>query len=194
LDDRTQQDAANILSQVAELAKVTAEANRLKDDELTIQRREVDNRARELDLQAQTIALERERLNRSESRIQLFMTQQAETTAKLVTIDDSFGETVQRLNDSVRRLTAAQIDSEKAQYALLSQNSIDIRDARLGHPKRLKVLQAQELLLEHNNTLHNFKLRAAGYGLDVPVNVIRAIEKEEIEIAGLEERIRELEQ
>lgn len=186
------QKAIDILSQVAELAAMQSEANRLRDDELKIQRQEVENRARELDLQAQAIALERERLNRAEARIQLFMTQQAETTAKLVTTDDAFGETVQRLNDSVRRLTAAQIDSEKAQYALLSQNSADIKEARLGKPKTIKILQTQELLLEHNNTLHNLKLRSASYGLDVPINVLRAIEKEEMEIASLEEKIREL--
>lgn len=189
------QDAANILSQVAELARATSEANRLKDEELTIQRLDVANRARELDLQAQTIALERERLNRAESRIQTFMTHQAETTAKLVTTDDAFGETVQRLNDSVRRLTAAQIDNEKAQYALLSQNSADIKEARLGKPKIIKILQTQELILEHSNTLHNLKLQAASYGsIDVPNHIKRKIENEEVEIATLEDKIKELEQ
>jgi len=189
LDDKAQ-DAANILSQVAHLAEVQTEANRLKDAELTIQRQEAENVARQLDLQAQTIALERERLNRAEALNKNFILMITEIQSKLVTADDSFGETVQRLLIAVRQVVSAQIDDEKALYALLSQNSIDIRESRLQSPQRLERLRIQELLLEHSNTLHNLKLQEASYGsIDTPVKITRQIEKVEEAIVELEARL-----
>jgi len=178
LDDRTQ-DAANILSQVAELARVQTEANQLKIDELAIQRQAAENKMRELDMQAQTIALERERLNRAETRLQEFILRSSEQGLKMITLDDNFGETVQRLLIAVRQLIGAQIDVEKAVYALLTQNSYEIKESRLASPKRLERLRQQELLIEHQNTLHNLQLQQASYGsLDTPVKIIRQIEKE----------------
>jgi len=192
LDDGNGQKAIDILSQVAELARVQTEANQLKIDELAIQRQEAENTMRELDMQAQTIALERERLNRAETRLQEFILRSSEQGLKMITLDDNFGETVQRLLIAVRQLIGAQIDVEKAVYALLTQNSYEIKESRLASPKRLERLRQQELLIEHQNTLHNLQLQQASYGsLDTPVKIIRQIEKEQEAIEELTGKIDE---
>lgn len=184
------ENALDTLSQIAQLAAQMAEQNRLKDDELKIQRQEAENKARELDLQAQAIALERERLNRAEARVQLFIQQIAEGNAKTITMDDAFGETVQRTINGLRLLVSAHIDVEKAVLALLSQNSIDIRESRLASPKRIEKLRLQELLLEHQNTLHNLQLQQASYGtLDTPVKITRQIDKTQQAIEEIEEKL-----
>lgn len=186
--------ASNLLQQLLEtqtlLAQEQAAANRLKEEELKVRAAEAENERRRLDLEAQDLALKRETLNRAEKRLQEVLERFIQAETKLITTDDSYGETVQRVMVSIRLLTSAQIDIEKALYALLSQSSADVRDARLASPQRLERLRNQELLLQHQETLHTLKLQAAAHGtLETPVKLIRSIENEEQEIAELEEKL-----
>ena len=186
--------ASNLLQQLLEtqtlLAQEQAAANRLKEDELKLKAAEADNESRRLDLEAQDLALKRESLNRAESRLREVIDRFVQAETKLLTVDDAFGETVQRVVVAIRQITSTLIDVEKSNYALLTQNSADIRDARLASPRRLEKLRNQELLLQHMETVHTLRLQAAAHGsLETPVKLIRQIENEEQQIAELQEKL-----
>ena len=184
LDNALSQLQTLLDSQTA-LTTAQLEANRLAEEALKVERKKVDNQARELDLQAQDLALKRETLNRAEKRLQEVLERFIQAETKLVTTDDNFGETVQRVIVAIRQLTSAQIDMEKALYALISQNSTDIREARLTSPERVSRLRTQELLLQHEETLHALQLQAAAHGsLETPVKLTKQIDNE---IAAIEE-------
>lgn len=179
-----------LLESQAILTAAQLESNRLAEEALKLERDKADNHARELDLQAQDLAIRRETLNRAEKRLQEVLERFISAETKLVTVDDSFGETVQRVIIAIRELTSAHIDTEKAIYALLTQNSGDIRDARQASPKRLERLRTQELLLQHEETLHALQLQAAGHGqLEIPIKVLRQIQVEEEKIAELSDKL-----
>lgn len=180
-----------LLDSQTALTTAQLEANRLAEDTLRVERNKADNHAKELDLQAQDLALKRQTLNRAEKRLQEVLERFIQAESKLITVDDSFGETVQRVIVAIRQLTSAQIDMEKALYALLSQNSTDIKEARLASPKRLEQLRHQELLLQHEETLHALQLQAAAHGsLETPIKLIRQIENEQATIEELSEKLR----
>ena len=180
-----------LLDSQTALTTAQLEANRLAEDTLRVERDKADNHARELDLQAQDLALKRQTLNRAEKRLQEVLERFIQAESKLITVDDSFGETVQRIIVAIRQLTSAQIDMEKALYALLSQNSTDIKEARLASPKRLEQLRHQELLLQHEETLHALQLQAAAHGsLEVPIKLTRQIENEQARIEELSDKLK----
>ena len=180
-----------LLDSQTALTTAQLEANRLAEDTLRVERDKADNHARELDLQAQDLALKRQTLNRAEKRLQEVLERFIQAESKLITVDDSFGETVQRIIVAIRQLTSAQIDMEKALYALLSQNSTDIKEARLASPKRLEQLRHQELLLQHEETLHALQLQAAAHGsLETPIKLIRQIENEQARIEELSDKLK----
>ena len=180
-----------LLDSQTALTTAQLEANRLAEDTLRVERDKADNHARELDLQAQDLALKRQTLNRAEKRLQEVLERFIQAESKLITVDDSFRETVQRVIVAIRQLTSAQIDMEKALYALLSQNSVDIKEARLASPKRLEQLRHQELLLQHEETLHALQLQAAAHGsLETPIKLIRQIENEQATIEELSEKLK----
>jgi len=169
-------------SLLAQQTKLTIEHSRAND----LQEQELRQKQQALDLQAKEIALRRETLNRAEARLQEVLQRFINAESKLITLDDSFGETVQRIIVAMREITAALIDVEKSNYALLTQNSSDIRDARLGSPDRLQRMRKQELLLQHQETLHTLQLQAAAHGsLEAPVKLLRQIEAEQAAIEQL---------
>lgn len=180
-----------LLESQATLTAAQLEANRLTEETLKVERDKADNHARELDLQAQDLALKRQTLNRAEKRLQEVLERFIQAESKLITTDDAFGETVQRMIVAIRELTAAQIDNEKALYALLTQNSKDIQDARAASPARLAKLRTQELVLQHEETLHALQLQAAAHGsLEVPIKIQRQIENEQATIDELSEKLK----
>jgi len=170
-------------SLLAQQTKLTIEQNRASD----LQEQELRQKQQDLDNQAKELALRRETLNRAEARLQEVLQRFISAENKLITLDDAFGETVQRIIVAMREITAALIDVEKSNYALLTQNSSDIRDARLGSPDRLQRMRKQELLLQHQETLHTLQLQAAAHGsLEAPVKLLRQIEAEQAAIEELE--------
>lgn len=179
-----------LLDTQTELAVQQAEANRLKSEELAIERIKAENHSRELDIQAQGLAIERERLNRAEARLQEVVQRYSIASEKLITLDDSFGETVQRIIASSREIVGALIDVEKAQYALLTKNVDDLQESKRIVPGGLRRLRIQELLLQYQETLHNLQLQAAGHGsLDVPVRLTNEIDKTLEKIEELEQQL-----
>lgn len=186
-NDLTPESATELLQQLLIQQTALAIEQRRANDLLEA---DLKQKQQELDLQALDLALKRETLNRAEARLQEVLSRLVETEAKLVTIDDSFGETVQRIIVALREVTGALIDVEKSNYALLSQNSSDIREARLASPDRQKRLRVQELILQHEETLHNLQLTAAAHGsLDVPPRIANQIAATRSAIANLEEKM-----
>lgn len=188
------QQATDYLKQLldtqTELATQQAEANRLKSEELAINRIEAENRSRELDIQEQGLAIERERLNRAEARLQEVIQRYSIASEKLITTDDAFGETVQRNMSASREIVGALVDVEKAIYALLTKNVDDLQQGKATMPGSLRKLRTQELLLKHQETLHNLQLQAAGHGgLDVPVRLLNEIEQTLEKIETLEQQL-----
>lgn len=188
------QQATDYLKQLldtqTELALQQAEANRLKIEELAIERTKAENHSRELDLREQGLAIERERLNRAEARLQEVVQRYSIASEKLITTDDAFGETVQRNMSASREIVGALIDVEKALYALLTKNIDDLQQSKAVMPGSLRKLRTQELLLQHQETLHNLQLQAAGHGqLDVPVRLTNEIEKTLSKIETLEQQL-----
>lgn len=188
------EQAADYLKQLLdaqiELATHHTEANRLKAEELAIERLKAENHARELDLQAQEIAIERERLNRAEARLQEVIQRYSVNTEKLITTDDAFGETVQRNFTASREIVGALIDVEKALYALLTKNVDDLQESKSTMPGSLRKLRMQELLIQYQETLHNLQMQAAGHGpLDVPTRLKNEIERTIEQIAELESKL-----
>lgn len=191
-------EAADILHQLLEAQKLVAveaaESNRLKGEELALERDKVTNRSRELDLEAQRIAIERETENRRNANINEVIQRlvreserSEQLTSKLVTIDDSFGETIQRIIVALREVIGALTDVEKANYALLTKNVDDLQDSKTVTPGNLRKLRIQELLLQYTGTLHTLRLQLAGHGsLDAPPRLINEIERIEAQIAELE--------
>lgn len=166
-------EAADILHQLLEAQKLVAaeasESNRLKAEELAVERDKVTNRSRELDILAQQAAIEKERLNRADARLQEVIQRYVTAENKLISLDDAFGETVQRVIITNREIVSALVDVEKALYALLTKNVDDLTDSKVAMPGNLRKLRIQELLLQHAETLHNLQLQLAGHGsLDAP--------------------------
>lgn len=184
-------EAADILHQLLEAQKLVAaeasESNRLKAEELAVERDKVNNRSRELDILAQQAAIEKERLNRADARLQEVIQRYVVAESKLITTDDSFGETVQRVIVALREVIGALIDVEKAQYALLTKNVDDLQESKTVIPGNLRKLRIQELLLQHAETLHNLQLQVAGHGsLDAPPRLLSEIERIKTQITELE--------
>ena len=188
----------SLLAQQRLLFDEQQRTNDLEEKRLAQQAQVIAQAQQKLDLKASEIALSRQAENRREATINQFLDRLARQSeandtivGKLVFADDVIGETVQRLILALRELTAAQIDTEKAIYALLTQNSDEIREARASGPVRQRRLRTQELLLQHEETLHTLQLQAAAHGsLEVPVKVTRQIENE---IAAIEELSEQLE-
>jgi hypothetical protein len=184
-------EAADILHQLLEsqklVAAAAAEENRLKSEELAVERDKVNNRSRELDILAQQAAIEKERLNRADSRLQEVIQRYVTAESKLITTDDSFGETVQRIIAALREVIGALIDVEKAQYALLTKNVDDLQESKTVIPGNLRKLRIQELLLQYAETLHNLQLQVAGHGsLDAPPRLLTEIERIKAQMVELE--------
>ena len=200
-DSVTPQGATELLQQLLAQQKLLFDeqvrTNDLEEERLKQQAQVLAQKQQKIDLTAAQLALDRQAENRRDKTIDEFIqrvSRQSEANdnivAKLVTTDDAFGETVQRLIVSIRELTSAAIDIEKAQYALLTQNSEEIREARAASPVRQKRLRVQELLLQHEETLHTLQLQAAAHGsLDVPLKVTRQIESEKAVIDELSEQL-----
>lgn len=179
-----------LLASQTELAIQQAEANRLTSEQLAIDRIKAENHSRELDIQAQGLAIERERLNRAEARLQEVIQRYSIASEKLITLDDSFGETVQRIIQAGREIVGALIDVEKAQYALLTKNVDDLQESKRILPGGLRRLRMQELLLQYQETLHNLQLQAAGHGsLEQPVRLTNEIDKTQEKIKELEDQL-----
>lgn len=184
-------EAADILHQLLEAQKLVAveagESNRLKAEELAVERDKVNNRSRELDILAQQAAIEKERLNRADSRLQEVIQRYVVAENKLITTDDVFGETVQRLIATDRAIVSALIDVEKALYALLTKNVDELQESKVAMPGSLRKLRIQELLLQHAETLHNLNLQVAGHGsLDAPPRLLNEVERIKAQITELE--------
>lgn len=191
-------EAADILHQLLEAQKLVAveaaAANQLKIEELAVERDKINLRSRELDLESQKIAIERETENRRNANLNEVvqrLVRQSERndqlTNKLVTIDDSFGETVQRLIATDRAIVSALIDVEKALYALLTKNVDELQESKVAMPGSLRKLRIQELLLQHAETLHNLNLQVAGHGsLDAPPRLLNEVERIKAQITELE--------
>lgn len=186
-NDLTSAAATDLLQQLlAQQAALTIEQRRAND----LQEQELRQNQQGLDLQATDLALKRETLNRAESRLNEIVQRWNIAESKLITTDDAFAETIQRILVAMRQVVSAEIDNEKAIYALLSQNSQDIREARLASPDRLQKLRTQELILQHQETLHALQLQAAAHGsLEVPIRLQKQIENEKRVIEELEEKL-----
>lgn len=183
-------EAADILHQLLEAQKLVAveaaEANRLKAEELAVERDKVTIRSRELDILAQQGAIEKERLNRADARLQEVIQRYVIAENKLITTDDVFGETVQRIIAALREVISALIDVEKGQYALITRNVDDLQESKTVIPGNLRKLRIQELLLQHGETLHNLQLQLAGHGsLDAPPRLLTEIERIKAQIVEL---------
>ena len=113
-----------LLKSQSELALEQAEANRLVRETL------LQEQAR-LDLESRKLALEREVQNRKEHRLTEILQRYISAEEKLISVDDAFGETVQRVVIALRQVVSAMIDDEKALFSLLTRNSDDIREGRL---------------------------------------------------------------
>lgn len=177
----------------AELAEQQATANRLKEDELRVERDKAENHRRELDLQAQDMALKRETLNRAETRLQEVIQRYIQAEAKLITTDDSYGETVQRVIDRLKRIEDAVRDIEKGVLALLTRDGAGIQESRDAIRLRRQLEQVEDLITQHYDNLHALKERAARRGDDVPVALLNDIKREEEAIENLERKKDELE-
>ena len=182
------QEAIDTLHQLlktqSELATEQAEANRLVRETL------LQEQAK-LDLESRKLALDKEVQNRKEHRLNEILQRYITANEKLISLDDAFGETVQRVVIALRQVVSAIIDDEKALFALLTRNSDDIREGRLKVGGNIEKLRAQELILSHEETLHNLQLQAASHGgLDVPPKLTRGIELERKAIEELEDKLR----
>lgn len=192
----TELDAAisklqQVLDSHSELAKAQNDANKLKEEELKLERDKAENHRRELDLQSQDLALKRETLNRAESRLQEIVQRYVNAENKLITIDDAFGETVQRLIEQLREVQDALRDVEKALLALLTRESTEIHESRQSIKSRREKEKLQDLLLQHTKNLYELEQRAARRGAgNVPVDLINDIEQEKKIIAELDAKLR----
>ena len=174
----------HLLKTQSELATEQAEANRLTREVL------LQEQAK-LDLEGRKLALDREIQNRKEHRLNEILQRYIKAEEQLISVDDAFGETVQRVVVALKQVVSAIIDDEKALFALLTKNSDDIRESRLKVGGNIDRLRIQELILSHQETLHNLQLQAAGHGdLDTPPKLLRGIELAKQAIEELEEKLR----
>lgn len=179
-----------LLSIQTELATAQAEANRLTAEELRVRAGEVENERRKIDLQAQGLAIEKERMRRAEARLQEVIQRYSQAENLLITTDDSYGETVQRVIETQREIRDAQRDNEKALIALLTKNIDDLTDARQVLRGRRLRETVQDELLQREENLADLELRAAKYGsLNVPTGLRNEIEAERQRIEELTTRL-----
>lgn len=165
------------------LANEQAEANRLR-------LLETEQKQRELDLRDSQLKAEQEAEKRRERRLDEVLQRLIKSdermqgyVAKLVTTDDAFGETVQRIVEAHRHTRSVLLDCLQALYALISRNSDDLRQSR-------PVIQAQLELLRHEENLNQLRIDAAGHGaLNVPIKLRNEIAATEAKIEELQARI-----
>lgn len=183
---------SELLAAQTELATQQAEANRLKIEELRLQATEAENEARRLDLEAQGLDLERKRINRAEARLQEVIQRYSTASNQLITLDDAFGETVQRVIERMRAIEDSQRDIEKGLYALLSQSLAEIQDSFDTVKRRMIKGQLQGVITQHYENLQKLEERAARRGDDVPVSLSNQIDTEKEKIEELETRLKVL--
>jgi DNA repair exonuclease SbcCD ATPase subunit len=118
LDQSALQKLHELLAVQTELATQQAEANRLTAEELRVRGEEAENERRKIELQSQGLAIEKERLNRAEARLQEFVIRYSQAENKLITTDDAFGETVQRVIERLRQIEDSQRDIEKGRSTM----------------------------------------------------------------------------
>lgn len=179
--------AADLLHELLQtqtrLAEEKAEENRLE-------RLIVDQKQRELELQDKQLAMEREVENRREARLNEILQRLVRSDEqmqgyvnKLVTTDDVFGETVQRVIDTQRAFRDTLLDCLRALHVILSRNPDDLRQTR-------PLINSQIELLQYQDNLDKLRLDAARYGsLDVPLKLQNEIERTEKRIEELTARI-----
>lgn len=179
--------AAELLHQLLEtqtrLVNEQAEQNRLE-------RVLVEQKQKELDLKDKQLAIEREVENRREARLNEILQrlirsdeQMQNYVSKLVTVDDSFGETVQRVIDTQRAFRDTLLDCLRALHVILSRNPDDQRQTK-------PLINSQIELLQYQDNLDKLRLDAARHGpLDVPVKLQNEIERTEERIEELLTRI-----
>ena len=185
-----------VLETHAELIRQQAEGNRIAEAALQVERdavanrqRELDLQARDLDLRAQELAQEREKLKRAQKSLDEVLQRYIAAEGKLLTIDDAFGETVQRLINEQRNFRDAQRDIQQAIHTLLTKEISEMQNARSVNKRRLDKGNMQDLLAEYYANLQKYELKAANYGGDVPVKLMNDIEATRQSIADLEARL-----
>lgn len=159
------------------LAKETNLANHLKQQEIDLARKTENRRdARIAELLDYVARAEQRQTD-----------QVANLISKLVTVDDSYGETVQRIIQVLRLLNGSQMDVEKAVYAILVQNETEITKAKITIADRHQTSAVQEELIIRMQNLSRLELQAAGHGaLNVPTWLSNQIQAEQDKIAELQ--------
>lgn len=185
--DNQATEAATLLHELlttqTRLATEQAEANRLE-------RAAVEQKQRELDLRDRQLALEHEAEKRRESRLNEVLQRLIKSdermqkyVSQLVTTDDAFGETVQRIIEAHRSSRVILADVLMALLALLGRNNDDLRQSR-------PIITAQLELLQQQDNLDRLRLDAAKHGsIDVPLKLQNEIEATEARIEELTARI-----
>jgi len=184
IDTQTALDALHqLLAEQSRLADETHEANRLKIAEL-------EQKQRELDQAAKRLALDEQAQTWRERRLDEIVQRYIGAEEKLITSDDAFGETVQRVIDRLRAIEDGQRDIETAVLALLTRAIADLQESYANLKARRSKYQIQELLTQHYENLHELEQRAARRGDDVPVALLNEIERERAKIEELEAKLR----
>ena len=172
-----------LLAEQSRLADETHEANRLKIAEL-------EQKQRELDQAAKRLALDEQAQVWRERRLDEIVQRYVRAEELLITSDDAFGETVQRVIDRLRAIEDGQRDIETAVLALLTRAIADLQESYANLKARRSKYQIQELLAQHYDNLHELEQRAARRGDDVPVALLNEIERERAKIEELEAKLR----
>ena len=188
-------EASDELSKYTQVYSELTEAKR-KENELAEATLKESTRAN--DLKQQEIDLARRMENRRDARIaelldyvaraeQKQTEQVANLVSKLVTVDDSYGETIQRIIQVLRLLNGSQMDVEKAVYAVLVQNETEITKAKITIADRHQTSAVQDELIIRMQNLSRLELQAAGHGaLSVPIWLANQVKAEQDKIAELQ--------
>lgn len=201
----TEQDALEELHRLlqvnTQLLEAQSKANLLKEQELRLQKEAVENERRKLDIEAQNKALQRESLNRAESRLQevlrryLGLAEQTEIiigyAQKHMFKDDAFRDLITSLSErfeTVERAVMLVLIERLDSPHLKSEGSrlVDELGKNLLLPSKKRQLKTQ-----YQNLAILEERKAEG---DESLELINRIAKVKKEIEALEEEIDALEE